>query len=339
MEIDFHFGVVYVVARLAGMDAARAEVVAHACQYVDDVTAPALRQSSVLLEPDRRLPGDAGGLGGTMWAPFHFVPGGEGGTREERAICRAGCASAVAAVGQAIEERRADNSLHRLGVSLHAYIDTWAHQGFSGTVSRHNAVIFLERDDDYGLAAESTLARLVRTAGNTATALIVDMVSRLGHGSALHCPDQPWLKWGYRNGHNQRIDRDNLPVFLTAADMACRAVRGYLAGNLRFQHEGGLPQEARAELARLLQNNRARNAHRRLARLAREVSYGRIPGLAEAMPRYSAHGPGSWLQAAEGRGPSRFAEEPHHLRVLRAMHQHRAALLGDILPANRIVLA
>lgn len=38
MNIDFHYGVVYVVARLGGLSRADAETVAHACQYVDDAT-------------------------------------------------------------------------------------------------------------------------------------------------------------------------------------------------------------------------------------------------------------------------------------------------------------
>jgi hypothetical protein len=38
MNIDFHYGVIYVVSRLAGMKQQDAAIVAHACQYVDDAT-------------------------------------------------------------------------------------------------------------------------------------------------------------------------------------------------------------------------------------------------------------------------------------------------------------
>jgi len=159
MDIDFHFGVIYVVARLAGMDAPRAEIVAHACQYVDDATAPDMQDADGL----RRAGGMAQPLvlarpwvvealfnpGNVMaWAPFHFVPGGEGSGAEEKTVCRAGGAAAAAAVRHAIEQRNTDIGLYRLGVSLHAYIDTWAHQGFSGLVSRNNAVLFLEGEEE-----------------------------------------------------------------------------------------------------------------------------------------------------------------------------------------------
>lgn len=36
MNIDFHYGVIYAVARLGGLDVAEARTVAHSCQYVDD---------------------------------------------------------------------------------------------------------------------------------------------------------------------------------------------------------------------------------------------------------------------------------------------------------------
>ncbi|HXC38318.1 MAG TPA: DUF6765 family protein [Burkholderiales bacterium] len=358
MDIDFHFGVMYVVARLAGMDAPRAEIVAHACQYVDDATAPDMQ--------DADLTGRGGGLapwalarpwvvealfnpGNVMaWAPFHFVPGGEGSGAEERTVCRAGGAAAAAAVRHAIEQRNSAIGLYRLGVSLHAYVDTWAHQGFSGLVSRNNAVLFLEGDEEPGEPGAWTraLQRTLRTASGTAAALALDVISRLGHSSALHFPDMPWLKWGYRNGHNQRVDRDNLPAFLTAADMACRAVRGYLGGNTRFEREPGLPPEAREALRRLFEHNRSRSSRKRLAVFAAGVARGGIPGLMEALPPYAALGPGSWRHEAaddaRGAWPARLWRDrcdiSHHHRVLQAMEQHRSILVRDILPAQRVVL-
>lgn len=42
MNIDFHYGVVYAMARLGGLAASDALTVAHACQYVDDSTTPGL---------------------------------------------------------------------------------------------------------------------------------------------------------------------------------------------------------------------------------------------------------------------------------------------------------
>ncbi|MGB7413949.1 MAG: DUF6765 family protein, partial [Thermosynechococcaceae cyanobacterium] len=38
MQIDFHHGVTYVVARLAGFQHEEAQIIAYAAQYVDDAT-------------------------------------------------------------------------------------------------------------------------------------------------------------------------------------------------------------------------------------------------------------------------------------------------------------
>ena len=38
MNIDFHYGITYVLARLAGLNAEDSKIVAHSSQYVDDAT-------------------------------------------------------------------------------------------------------------------------------------------------------------------------------------------------------------------------------------------------------------------------------------------------------------
>lgn len=38
MNIAFHYGVIYVMSRLAGMCLKDVQTVAHSCQYVDDAT-------------------------------------------------------------------------------------------------------------------------------------------------------------------------------------------------------------------------------------------------------------------------------------------------------------
>lgn len=355
MQIDFHYGVIYVVSRLAGMDAASARTIAHSCQYVDDAA------NCDIWDVAR---GRLASLGGVplqaarwqelnlqtplSWTAFHFVPGGEGRRTEEKAVCRPNSPAAIAAVQRAIDARGARNGLHRLGVALHSYIDTWAHQQFSGIVSRHNLVFYLEGDERSFDRSAAGFQRAFHTAGMTIAALSLDLVSRLGHGAALHYPDMPWMKWGYRNGHNQRIDRDNLVQFMIAADMACRAVRGYRKGNLRFFDERGLCAEEKTALEQLLLHNRDRNRHRRLSTILDEVAEGAIPGVREPVPGYVASGAGSWDQAAKDIlfAPAQASraqrlenfEQSDYCNVRTAIAQHRRDLVNEILPANRIVL-
>ena len=355
MQIDFHYGVVYVLARLAGMQAQPAEIVARACQYVDDSA------DSAVWEFARRNWEWRAQYGSTAvgaasyaqnplsWPAFHFVPGGEGRTLEEKMICRPNSPPAVAALQRAIEARGSDTGLHRLGVSLHSYVDTWAHQQFSGIPSLHNVVLFLAGDDCDAIAWTDRLRRTLNTAGITVAALTVDILSRLGHGAALNFPDMPWMKWHYRNVFNERIERDNLREFMAAADMAYRAIRGYLNGNVSFDREPGLPANARAALEEMLRSNRERNGRKRLAAIHAAVARGTIPGLSEEFPSYSASGPGSWEHVAreivhgrDGATSSRrreMFEHSHHRKVLSAILQHRLDLITDILPAHNIVFS
>ena len=96
MNIDFHYGVIYVVSRLGGLDPAQAQTVAHACQYIDDSTVPGLlkfidgetfdRLASAHQMFDYANADDDQNR--VTWVPFHFLPAGEGQTLEEKAICR-----------------------------------------------------------------------------------------------------------------------------------------------------------------------------------------------------------------------------------------------------------
>ncbi len=86
MNIDFHYGVVYIVARVGGMTPDQALTVAHACQYVDDATTPGILRFQGGETFERfatahktfdyaNTENDQNRL---VWAPFHFC-------RQERA--------------------------------------------------------------------------------------------------------------------------------------------------------------------------------------------------------------------------------------------------------------
>src|SRR5579863_4127257 len=190
--MDFHYGIVYVVSRLAGLTSDQSETVAHSCQYVDDATVPGIlefaggetfdRIASAhrmfdyknILDQEERI----------VWVPFHFLPGGEGDTFEEKSICRPDSKIARSMVQKAIESRKSDNALHRLGVTLHVYVDTWAHQGFSGTMSRQNNVEWLEGDDhDQKTWAGKLLSEFKAVEANIESRMIGE-ISHMGHGCA-----------------------------------------------------------------------------------------------------------------------------------------------------------
>lgn len=357
MNIDFHYGVIYAVSRLAGMEQETAQIVAHACQYIDDATTNGIlefeggerfeRFASAhkmfdyanMLNEQNRL----------VWAPFHFLPAGQGDTLEEKSICRPDSVIAKEMVRHAINGQGASNALHRLGVSLHVYVDTWAHQGFSGTISDHNVVHYLHGDDhDHNTWLEKLKGYLI-DAGHNVEALGLDAISRLGHGAALHFPDMPWAKWTYKNGHGQEIQRDNLPSFVEAANMACKVVQGFLKGNAQYEQEKGLSDDSLKAIKDLLSSNRSHDGVERLQALSAAFLAGKVPGIKEAIPTYIAKGPGSWKHTATGITEtddgvtkpiwSSDFENSHYRKFHDAVKEHRFVVTQEILPAHGVRLA
>jgi hypothetical protein len=357
MNIDFHYGVTYVVARLAGMNPADAQTIAHASQYVDNATTSGILKFSggetyerfasahemldyknMLDEKDR-----------LVWAPFHFLPAGEGKDLDEKSVCRPDSKIAREMMRRAIGSKPADNGLHRLGVSLHVYVDSWAHQGFSGTISEHNVVLSLEgHDHDHKTWFAKLKDRFV-TAGENIEADALSFISKLGHGAALHFPDMPWAKWTYTNSKNVVIERDNLPDFIQAANMACKVVQGYLKGNPNYELEAGLPADSLKALENLLAKNCDHDEQIRLTQFSMAIANGKVPGIMEAIPPYIAKGEGSWKHAATGitanddgaaqpQWSAKF-EDSHYRKFHDAVKQHRFAVTQEILPAHQVRIA
>lgn len=358
MNIDFHYGVVYAVSRLGGLTQDQAQVVAHACQYIDDSTVPGLLKFAGGETFDRfasahkmldyaNMDNDQNRV---VWVPFHFLPGAQGSTLEERAICRPNSEIAKQMVRRALRKHNADNSLHRLGVTLHVYVDTWAHQGFSGTESNYNRVSSLRGDDHDEKTWLDTLKANVGRLIDDVESAAVDMVSGLGHGAAIHFPDMPWAQWEYINGYGKKVVRNNLPDFVEAADMACRVVQAFVAGTEDFEHQRGLPPKAKADLTTLMAGNRDHDEKKRFELLKAKVAAGAIDGLKEDMQAYVPKGPGSWkalatgIEAAHGDGAaaptwSAAFESSDYRRFHDAVKEHRYIVTQEILPAAGLRLA
>src|SRR3569832_2417947 len=203
-------------------------------------------------------------------------------------------------VRRALHVNAASNALHRLGVTLHVYVDTWAHQGFSGTESNHNKLIFLVGDEH---DEQTWLGKLKAQCGefeDTLKAGALDIISGLGHGAALHFPDLPRATWKNINAHGHHVERNNLPDFIEAADMACKVVQAFVARTEEFVMLKGLPTKAKADLGKVLAGNRDHDEKVRFNVFCDKVAAGTIDGIKEAIPPYVPKGPGSWKDAATG---------------------------------------
>ncbi len=164
MQIDFHHGVTYVVARLAGFGHREAEAVAYCAQYVDDATNSGVikftngamysRICSAHKMLDYRNFNELANH--HVWIPFHFLPGNGGkragenpyGSFIEKLICRADSYVAQGMLRACIEKRDSLFGLHRLGITMHVYADTWAHQGFAGVKNEVNNISVINDLDE-----------------------------------------------------------------------------------------------------------------------------------------------------------------------------------------------
>lgn len=144
MDLDYHYGAMYVLSRWAKFCSANAQIIATSCQLVDDnfdenplsdaSEEENLAQGINVRYSSQNVVGNVTGKGNKeIWIPFHFLPGLEGETDEEKLICKKDSVLAQK-LSDRILETTLDNSDFgfRIGIGLHAYADTWAYQGFSG---------------------------------------------------------------------------------------------------------------------------------------------------------------------------------------------------------------
>ena len=354
MQIDFHHGVTYVIARLGGLSPEQAAIVAYAAQYVDDATNSGVtrfdngamyqRISSAHKLLDYRNFEELANH--TVWIPFHFLPGNGGlpagqdppGGFINKLVCRPDSPVAHDMLQACIAARGHAHALHRLGIALHVYADTWAHQGFAGVSHVINPASHITGPDKVAdLGLRDRLANY-----------FLGEALPLGHGTVLSNPDKPFLCWSYVNGMGQIVERDNPRDFLSAADHMCRVVRCFLRGELDMTAPGLLPGD-RQVLDHYLRNLTEPDGEKRhehwLAAIAQgEFSFGRD------QVGYQAKGEGSWKFQALGTRDAvdsdgqRFPYRPEFLRsnwkrFHDALQLHRYELLHHLLPAYGICAA
>jgi hypothetical protein len=304
MQIDFHHGVTYVVARLAGFNHEDASIIAYCAQYVDDAInggiikfnngAMFTRISSAHKMLDYRNFKELANY--HVWIPFHFLPGNGGkkpgenpeGKFIEKLICRPNSDVAQQMVRECIQCSDTTYSLHRLGITMHVYVDTWAHQGFAGVNHRVNEAKKLL--DEHDQPDKNLMDRLRN--------YFVSEALPLGHGAVLSHPDKPYLRWGYINGRGEKIRRNNPEDFLEAADNMCIAMQRYLLGDADAIVPG-LPATDKGLIGWMLENIKDRNSSIRHQKWLDAISQGQF-SFGSANVNYIPKGKGSWKYHALG---------------------------------------
>ena len=356
MQIDFHHAVTYVVARIAGFSHADADIVAYAAQYVDDATCSGpvrfdngaiyLRSSSAYRSIDLANLDPLNDL--QVWMPFHFLPGngnadpGENpaGTFIHKLVTRPDSPIAQEMVRAAICDHDKPYALHRLGITMHVYADTWAHQGFAGVQHKINDV-----DNFKELGPVKVFKKGL---GAFINQILEDVVPPLGHGRANVFPDLPFLVWSYKDGHGTPVSRNNTDEFCSAADAMCRALQEYRRHTNATVQVTGLPAGDLAAIRSLFATLRDPEEKKRHAAWLQAIASGKF-SCGPATIAYSDDGPGSWKALALGDGDDRDKAHVYPYRDTflasnwkffhDALQLHRLTVTRDILPRYGICAA
>jgi hypothetical protein len=179
MNIEFHYYTIYILAVEAGFDADSAQLLAEASQYIDDAKQEMVFESSretIIIPATQNYIFWNPSVQSDIYLPFHFLPGDPEKIRQARLDDTLNPYS-VSPNSELAKELliKALNSgnLYRLGIALHAFADSWAHQNFSG------------RNEDWNQLGDA--ARLKETTGWGLPAA--------GHLQALTAPDEPDGYW------------------------------------------------------------------------------------------------------------------------------------------------
>ena len=350
MQIDFHHALTYIAARLAGFSRPKASIVAYCAQYVDDANNSGVirfkngamyrRISSAHRTLDYRNSDELANH--LVWLPFHFLPGNGGkpagenpdGSFIRKIVCYPDSQVARDMLRACARDIEKPYALHRLGVTLHVYADTWAHQGFAGVIHKINEVSHISTNN-------KTLDR--RFADKILNFFISESFP-LGHGAALSHPDRPSLVWEYTNGLGERVERNNRDIFMDAVDKMCRAMQCFRRSDPGMDLESmpGLPEKDAQKIYALIKSIKGDSGEERHVKWIDEIRNGSFSFGPEEIG-YAAKGKGSWKYKSIGqRAASDSGREVFTFKKTfmssnwklfhDALQAHRLEILHDVLP-------
>lgn len=356
MEVDFHHAVTYLVARVAGFDHREADTISYCAQYVDDATGDgviqfengAMYQRCATAHKAFDYRSFAALAKGLVWIPFHFLPGNGNlpagrdpeGEFVDKLITRPNSVVAKDMVRSAISEADKPWGLHRLGITAHVFVDTWAHQGFCGVTHRVNGVREVRRDGHIDTRFRAKVREFFK-------GWLHQRVPPLGHGAALSYPDRPYLRWSYINGRGEEVSRDNPADFLEAADQMYRVFKRWRLRNADAVVDG-LPNRIRAAIADRFERWTG-NGGERHGQWLKDLENDAF-GIGPIKLSYIGKGKGSWKHKALGTVAANDTKDevfPYDASFLTsdwkmfhdAAKAHRRAVVDDILPRYDICVA
>jgi hypothetical protein len=239
MQKDFHFYTIYVLCRANGMSPGDAKIVAYSSQHTDDATdeEPLKFENGgrfqQVLSAHKLIDPGAFSLGSQygIYVPFHFIPGNHGNKFKERMVCRANSENAQRMVREVASLKGKPYQLHRLGIALHVYADTWSHQDFSGLQAELNDVEEIDVKNESKAGVAEVFKTFFRGAAES-------LIPRIGHGETAHLPDEPYRDWKFHNVYQKEDkERKNWLLCQEASKAIYTEIKGFLSKNPDYKNE------------------------------------------------------------------------------------------------------
>lgn len=344
MQTDFHHAVTYVLSRLAGFPHDQANVIAYSAQYVDDATSSgvvyfknkAMYQRISSAHKTIALDNLCNTDNYITWLPFHFLPANGGreagqdpnGSFIQKIICKPDSLVAREMLAVAFQDRNTARALHRLGIAMHVFADTWSHQGFAGVLHEINDVDEIFEEIPSGLFEKTLWGRIKEW--------FAERVPATGHGQANVLPDLPFQKWSYKSSAGYKIYRDNTSIFMQATVRMYEVLYQY-----RNPEASVVPPMGQVDRD-LIEHNLSTftdlDEWKRHQAWLQCIAQGEF-SFGAATVHYAARGSGSWKELALGCSEDLF-EHPYTPAFLAsdwklfhdALQAHRLSVLHDILP-------
>ena len=273
MDIEFHYYMTYLTAAKAGFGKEDAATIAYASQYVDDNDlkfeinkgqATAYRnyisQTMNILKPKPKL--------FRIYPVFHFIPGdpmAQSAWRKDGKMHWLNTTPNSDNANAILDAALRSENLHRIGIALHGFADTWAHQNFVGHFDGFNAM---------GSILEKPLPNI-------------------GHADAAHNPDWVGLTWKDRRLIEPRVD--NNARFLEAASHMLAKLFDMTDPNISAKDKQDKQDELVKDLSEAIDGRDQGNQHNE-ERIARYKKLGRKKAYGQAVVPY--YDPDDWFDDA-----------------------------------------
>ncbi|MFW5961433.1 MAG: DUF6765 family protein [bacterium] len=239
MNIEFHYYMTYLIAARAGFSPAEAETIAYSSQYIDDndliymidqdsdsAYSNYISQTKNITRPKKNL--------FRIYPIFHFVPGDpltDSARRKDGKLHLLNTTPDSRNARGVLELGLKSNDLYKIGLAVHAFADSFAHQNFVGYYDEFNLV-------------EGIQQKL--------SAFFNRSVYKIGHAAAGHRPDIPHALW-----HDPRLCesnslRDNKEIFLKAAGRIFEELKKFKSPAAAAAEISSEKEELLADLSRVI---------------------------------------------------------------------------------------